>query len=159
MEAAPPGTVPPVRKSLSPGWSETWQALVPRCHGNMNRWTDGQVMTILGGQLGPGKGSDGLQFAPRGDVVLLGSRLDLEKLLSRQAVDRGPCARRHPSSPGCWTVMTHRDCRPTVCLLESAIQGPHRWTMIPLSSSERAMGVVLGKGFPGDGEEAWCARK
>ena len=106
-------------------------------------------MTILGGQLGPGKGSDGLQVAPRGDVVLLGSRLDLEKLLSRQAVDRGPCARRHPSSPGCWTVMTHRDCRPTVCLLESAIQGPHRWTMIPLSSSERAMGVVLGKGFPG----------
>lgn len=87
-------------------------------------------MTILGGQLGPGKGSDGLQFAPWGDVVLLGSRLNLEKLLGRQAVDRGPCAHRRPSSPGCWTVMPRRDAF-AVCLLESAIQGPHRWTMTP----------------------------
>ena len=90
METAPPGTVPPVRKSLSPAWSETRQALVPRYHGNMNRWMDGQVMTILGSQLGPGKGSDGLQFTPWGDAVLLGSRLDLEKLLGRQALGRGP---------------------------------------------------------------------
>lgn len=122
---------------------------MPHCHGNMNRWMDGQVMTFLGGQLGPGKGSDGLQFASCGDVVLLGSRLNLEKLLSRQALDWGPLCSQTPLLSGMLDCHAPQGC---TCSLPSGVRHPGSSQTdcdSPLSSSERAAGVVLGLGFPG----------
>ena len=109
---------------------------------------DGQVMTILGSQLGPGKGSDGLQFTPWGDAVLLGSRLDLEKLLGRQALGRGPVP------PDTAPLRVAGLSCPAGMHLLFAFWSPPSGVLtggpgFPLSSSERVMGVVLGEGFPG----------
>ena len=90
---------------------------MPRCHENMNRWTDGQVMTILGGQLG-------LRWSPVRSVGRCGSsgqQTELGETAGQAGCGPGPLC---PQTPLLSRMLDCHAPQGCVCSLPSGVRHP-----------------------------------